>query len=69
MRILMDTLIENYGLWGLFASAFLSSTILPGGSEAVLAAVAMHDHHSTSAMLLTDSSWWTRSIRDFTIPL
>lgn len=27
-------------LWGLFASAFLSSTLLPGGSEVVLAVLA-----------------------------
>lgn len=27
-------------LWGLFASAFLSATLLPGGSEVVLALVA-----------------------------
>jgi membrane protein YqaA with SNARE-associated domain len=48
----MDALIESYGLWGLFASAFISSTILPGGSEAVLAALALHSHHSMSAMLI-----------------
>jgi len=28
---------EVVGLWGLFASAFISSTVAPGGSEAVLA--------------------------------
>jgi len=28
---------ESIGLWGLFLSAFISSTIAPGGSEAVLA--------------------------------
>jgi membrane protein YqaA with SNARE-associated domain len=28
---------EAIGLWGLFVSAFISSTIAPGGSEAVLA--------------------------------
>lgn len=28
---------ETIGLWGLFISAFISSTIAPGGSEAVLA--------------------------------
>ena len=27
---------ENYGLWGLLASSFLSATILPGNSEVVL---------------------------------
>ncbi len=28
---------ESIGIWGLFLSAFVSSTIAPGGSEAVLA--------------------------------
>jgi len=28
---------EAIGLWGLFLSAFISSTIAPGGSEAILA--------------------------------
>ena len=46
-------MIESYGLLGLFTSAFLSSTILPGGSEAVLAALALHNHHSLPAMLIT----------------
>ncbi len=31
---------ESIDLWGLFASAFLSSTLLPGGSEVVLAMLA-----------------------------
>lgn len=31
------------GLWGLFASAFLSATLLPGGSEAVLAYLAVEN--------------------------
>jgi membrane protein YqaA with SNARE-associated domain len=30
----------DLGLWGLFLSAFISSTIAPGGSEAVLAYMA-----------------------------
>lgn len=33
----------NLSLWGLFVSAFLSSTLLPGGSEAVLVALAVND--------------------------
>jgi membrane protein YqaA with SNARE-associated domain len=33
----MDDYAIDLGLWGLFASAFISSTIAPGGSEAVLA--------------------------------
>ncbi len=47
----MTEIIDEWGLWGLFASAFISSTLLPGGSEAVLAALALHNHHSVSAML------------------
>lgn len=31
---------EDYSLWGLFFSAFLSSTVLPGSSEVVLLALA-----------------------------
>ncbi len=31
---------ESIDLWGLFASAFISSTLLPGGSEVVLAVLA-----------------------------
>ncbi len=33
----MDLFFENLGVLGLFLSAFISSTIVPGGSEAVLA--------------------------------
>ena len=29
-------MIENAGLWGLFLSSFISSTLLPGGSEVLL---------------------------------
>jgi len=32
----MDSLVADYGLLGLFISAFVSSTIAPGGSEAAL---------------------------------
>jgi membrane protein YqaA with SNARE-associated domain len=31
---------ESLDLWGLFVSAFISSTLLPGGSEVVLAVLA-----------------------------
>lgn len=34
--------VEDYSLVGLFLSAFLSSTILPGSSEVVLVALATH---------------------------
>jgi membrane protein YqaA with SNARE-associated domain len=35
----MDTSLEALGLWGLLVSSFVSSTLLPGNSEVVLAAV------------------------------
>ncbi|MDD1617163.1 MAG: hypothetical protein CG439_2328 [Methylococcaceae bacterium NSP1-2] len=44
-----DTLI---GLWGLFASAFISSTIMPGGSEAVLAYMVAKNLYSIQALLI-----------------
>ncbi len=47
----MNELIDTWGLWGLFLSAFLSSTLLPGGSEAVLAALRLHDQHPPLALL------------------
>ena len=33
----MDAIDSSIGAWGLFVSAFVSATIAPGGSEAVLA--------------------------------
>jgi membrane protein YqaA with SNARE-associated domain len=39
-------------LWSLFASAFLSSTLLPGGSEVVLAYLAMNDQHLPLTLLV-----------------
>lgn len=39
------------GLSGLFVSAFISSTIAPGGSELVLAYLANQGHHSISDLL------------------
>ncbi len=44
-----DTLM---GLWGLFASAFISSTIAPGGSEAVLAYMVAKGLYSIQALLI-----------------
>jgi membrane protein YqaA with SNARE-associated domain len=44
-----DTLI---GLWGLFASAFISSTIMPGGSEAVLAYMVAKGLYSNQVLLI-----------------
>ena len=39
------------GLWALFASSYLSSTLLPGGSEAVLAALATQTSHPPGLLL------------------
>ena len=39
-------------LWSLFASAFLSSTLLPGSSEAVLVYLASNAAHSPLTLLL-----------------
>ena len=36
----MNILDSEWSLWGLFLSAFVSSTLLPGGSEAVLLLLA-----------------------------
>ena len=38
----MDFLVD-YGLWGLFASAFLAATILPLSSELVLSCLLLQD--------------------------
>lgn len=40
------------GLWGLFISAFISSTVAPGGSEAVLAYMATQASYSAMQLLL-----------------
>ncbi len=40
-------------LWGLFASAFISSTIAPGGSEAVLAYLVSQGQTANSLLLAT----------------
>ena len=39
-------------LWSLFVSAFLASTLLPGGSEAVLAYLATDDQHLPLTLLV-----------------
>jgi len=48
----MDELLSEWGLWGLFVSAFISSTLLPGGSEVLLLALAMNATHADSLLLL-----------------
>ncbi|MCX7097394.1 MAG: DedA family protein [Methylococcales bacterium] len=43
---------EIWGLWGLFLSAFISSTIAPGGSEAVLAYMVSEGAYSAQILVL-----------------
>ncbi len=47
----MNELVVEYGLWGLFGSAFISSTIAPGGSEAVLIYLLNESHFSPIDLL------------------
>jgi membrane protein YqaA with SNARE-associated domain len=44
---------DSPALWGLFASAFVSSTLAPGGSEAFLAYLVNRAEISPSVLLLT----------------
>lgn len=47
---------DSFSLWGLFASAFLSSTLLPGGSEAVLAYLDHGGAHDAGLLLVVASA-------------
>jgi membrane protein YqaA with SNARE-associated domain len=49
----MTSIDPTLGLWGLFLSAFISATVAPGGSEAVLAYLAHRGEIGTSALLAT----------------
>ena len=40
------------GVWGLFFSAFISSTIAPGGSEAVLAYMISEGHYQVQQLVI-----------------
>ena len=46
---------DTLSLWGLFASAFVSSTLFPGGSEVVLGVLAA-EHHYDPWLLLAIAS-------------
>lgn len=48
----MDEWVQEWGLWGLFASAFVSSTLFPGGSEVVLLALALEKTHAVSTLFV-----------------
>jgi len=43
---------EEVGVWGLFISAFISSTIAPGGSEAVLAYMVSENKINVEELVL-----------------
>lgn len=48
----MDDLQGTFALWSLFASAFISATLAPGGSEAVLAYLVHQARHEPLTLLL-----------------
>lgn len=61
---------QDGSLWGLFFSAFISSTIAPGGSEAVLAYLVSSAQYSTATLIIIASvgntlgaltTWWLGS--------
>ena len=62
---------QDVGLWGLFISAFVSSTIAPGGSEAVLAYLVSSAQYSNVSLIIIASigntsgaftTWWLGSV-------
>jgi membrane protein YqaA with SNARE-associated domain len=52
----VEDLEGSFALWSLFGSAFVSATLAPGGSEAVLAYLAHKAGHSPLALLLAATS-------------
>ncbi|GGK74638.1 YqaA family protein [Amphritea balenae] len=46
---------DELGLWGLFVSSFVSSTLFPGGSEVLLAYLASESELSSFNLVLTAS--------------
>ena len=51
----MELFFENLGVLGLFLSAFISSTVAPGGSEAVLAYLVVDGHHDVWVLVAVAS--------------
>ena len=51
----MDCIDTETSLWALFLSAFISSTLAPGGSEVLLAYLASKPEYSKVALLLVAS--------------
>lgn len=48
-------MFEDWGLWGLALSAFLSSTLLPGGSEALFLLLAAQEGANWPQLLMVAS--------------
>lgn len=48
-------MFESWALWGLFTSAFISSTIAPGGSEAVLALMVSENQQPVKLLVMVAS--------------
>lgn len=44
--------VEDVGLWALFVSAFISSTLLPGGSEVMLGYLITQQTYSSLILLI-----------------
>ena len=49
---MFESLVENYGVTGLFISAFISSTLAPGGSEAVLVYLLLNGEQSALYLVI-----------------
>lgn len=49
---MFEGLVEAYGTFGLFISAFISSTIAPGGSEAVLLYLVSNEPENSLYLVL-----------------
>jgi len=49
---MINELVEAYGALGLFASAFISSTLAPGASEAVLVYLIVNAEHQPLYLVL-----------------
>ena len=43
---------DDFSLWSLFFSAFISSTLLPGGSDVVLAYLSSEQQHPAASLLI-----------------
>src|SRR3569623_3685834 len=51
VALMIAQLTGETGLWALFARAFISSTLLPGGSEVLLLELATQQHNEPRLML------------------